>query len=52
MECLPQGYVECLDGYNSVNVDAIDLQFENTHENELKPQWKMTEIGQSFSSLN
>ena len=26
---MPFGYVECLDGYNSINIDAIDLKFES-----------------------
>ena len=29
MECMPFGYVECLDGHNYINTDAIDLKFES-----------------------
>ena len=29
MECIPYGYIECLDGHNSINIDAIDLKFES-----------------------
>ena len=39
IERIPCGYVQCLDGHNSVNIDAIDLKFESNIVEDICIDW-------------